>query len=112
MHGGACIPQVDDVASMTHRSLLAERPASSDVISPLAALFSAPLSDRHPRAPHAPPALMPEPQGLTLVHFSAQRKRFLRDRGCVQGLFRGCLGGVREWEGVYRVCTCVRNGSS
>jgi len=22
-------------------------------------------------------------QGLTLVHFSAQRKRFLRDRGCV-----------------------------
>jgi len=22
-------------------------------------------------------------QGLTLVHFSAQRKRFLRDKGCV-----------------------------
>jgi len=30
-------------------------------------------------------------QGLTLVHFSAQRKHFLWDRGCVQGLFRGCL---------------------
>jgi len=28
-------------------------------------------------------------QGLTLVHFSAQRKRFLRDRGCIEGLFRG-----------------------
>ena len=28
--------------------------------------------------------------GLTLVHNSAQRKRFLRDRGEV----RGCLGGV------------------
>ena len=32
-------------------------------------------------------------QGLTLVHFPAQRKRFLWDRGCVQGLFRGCSGG-------------------
>jgi hypothetical protein len=29
-------------------------------------------------------------QGLTLVHFSAQRRRFLWDRGA----FRGCLGGV------------------
>jgi len=31
-------------------------------------------------------------QGLTLVHFSAQRKRFMWDRGCTQGLVRGCLG--------------------
>jgi hypothetical protein len=29
-------------------------------------------------------------QGLTLVHFSAQLKRILWDRGA----FRGCLGGV------------------
>jgi len=29
-------------------------------------------------------------QGLTLVHFWAQRKRFLRDRGCA---CRGCFGG-------------------
>ena len=34
-------------------------------------------------------------QGLTLVHFSAQRKRFLWVRGCISGLSRGCLGGVR-----------------
>ena len=34
-------------------------------------------------------------QGLALVHFSAQRKRFLRDRGWNQGLFRACFGGVR-----------------
>ena len=33
-------------------------------------------------------------QGLTLVHFSAQRKRFLWDRGCTYGLFEGFLGGV------------------
>jgi len=33
-------------------------------------------------------------QGLTLVHFSAQRKRFLWDRGCMKGLPWGCLGGV------------------
>jgi len=32
-------------------------------------------------------------QGLTFVHFSAQRKRFLWDRGCNYGLFRGCFGG-------------------
>jgi hypothetical protein len=30
-------------------------------------------------------------QGLTLVHFSAQRKRFLWDVGCTQGLLRGRL---------------------
>jgi len=36
-------------------------------------------------------------QGLTLVHLSAQRKRFLWYRGCFEGLFRGFkgfLGGV------------------
>jgi len=29
---------------------------------------------------------------FTLVHFSAQRKRYLWDRGCISGLFRGYLG--------------------
>jgi len=42
-------------------------------------------------------------QGLTLVHFSAQRKRFLWDKGCNWGLFRGCSGGVEGYEGVFRV---------
>jgi len=28
-------------------------------------------------------------QGLALVHFSAQLERFLWDRGCVEGLYRG-----------------------
>jgi len=50
-------------------------------------------------------------QGLTLVHFVAQRKRFVWDRGCVQGVFTGCLGGVRGYLGVTRVCFCVRIGS-
>jgi hypothetical protein len=27
-----------------------------------------------------------------LVHFLAQRKRFLWDRGCIYGLFRRCQG--------------------
>jgi hypothetical protein len=36
-------------------------------------------------------------QGLTLLHFSAQRKRFLRDRGCVLGLCRGCFEGGRGY---------------
>ena len=34
-------------------------------------------------------------QGLTLVHFSTQDKRLVWDRGCIQGFFMGCLGGVR-----------------
>jgi len=42
-------------------------------------------------------------QELTLVHLSAQRKRFLVARGCVEGLFRESLGGVRECWGVFRV---------
>ena len=40
-----------------------------------------------------------EEQGRTLVHVSAQRKRFLWDRGCIQGLCSGCLGGVRGYLG-------------
>ena len=39
-------------------------------------------------------------QGLTLVHFSAQRKRFLWDRGCIWGR----LGGVEEMPGAARRC--------
>jgi hypothetical protein len=42
-------------------------------------------------------------QGFTLVHFSAQRKRFVWDRECIQGLFGVCLVGVRGYEGVPRV---------
>ena len=34
-------------------------------------------------------------QGLTLVHFSAQRKRILWDRECIQGLFRGVFRGCQ-----------------
>jgi len=54
----------------------------------------------------------PWKQGLTLVHFSAQLKRLLWDRGSIQGLFRGGLGGVRGDHGVLRVCFCVRNGAA
>ena len=36
-------------------------------------------------------------QGLTLVQVFAQRKQFLLDRGCIWGLFKGCLGGVRGY---------------
>jgi hypothetical protein len=42
-------------------------------------------------------------QGLTLFHFSAQRGRFLWDRGCIERLFRGCSGGVRGYQGVFVV---------
>jgi len=42
-------------------------------------------------------------KGLTLVHFSAQRKRFLWDRWCIQGLFKGCSGGMRRCSGALRV---------
>jgi len=43
-------------------------------------------------------------QGLTLVHFSAQLKRFMWDGGCIQGSRRGRLGGVRGYHGVSILC--------
>ena len=49
-------------------------------------------------------------QGLTLVYFSAQRKRFLWYGGCVEGLFRGRFGAVMGCQVVYRVCLCGRHG--
>ena len=42
-------------------------------------------------------------QGLTLVHFSGQHTRFLLDGGCIEGLSRGCLGGVGAYQGVCRL---------
>ena len=57
-------------------------------------------------------------QGLALVHFLAQRERFLWDRGlhlggiagafrwdrgCIQGVFRGHFAGVRGDDGICRV---------
>jgi hypothetical protein len=42
-------------------------------------------------------------QGLTLVHFSPQGKRFEWHRECIQGLLRGNLGGGRGYYGVYQV---------
>jgi nicotinamide mononucleotide (NMN) deamidase PncC len=42
-------------------------------------------------------------QGLTLVHFSPQRKHFMWAEGCTSGLFGRCLGGVGGNEGVFRV---------
>jgi len=41
-------------------------------------------------------------QGLTLVHFSAQRKRCLWDRGCILGLFREYTGGAMGIRGCLR----------
>jgi hypothetical protein len=47
-------------------------------------------------------------QELTLVHYLAQRKRFLWDRGCMYGFFRVCLGVSGGVRGVF----WVRNGTS
>jgi len=41
-------------------------------------------------------------QGLAPVHFLAQRKRFLWDRECIQGLSRGSLRGVRGYQRMLR----------
>ena len=45
----------------------------------------------------------PGNQGLTLSHFSAQRKRFQWDRGRIGGLFNGFLGGAIEVIEICRV---------
>jgi hypothetical protein len=46
---------------------------------------------------HPVNATAAEVQGLTLVHLSAQRKHFLWARGCIQGLFRGCIAGFNGY---------------
>ena len=46
--------------------------------------------------------MYPAKQGLTLVHFMAQRKRFLWNWGCILGLLRGCLRGAWEVLGDYQ----------
>jgi len=46
----------------------------------------------HPRARHRPPRpASSASSGLTLVHISAQRERFVWNRGCIEGSFWGCL---------------------
>jgi hypothetical protein len=50
-------------------------------------------------------------QGLTLVHFSAQRKRLLWKRGCVVCCLGGVWGVLVGVQGVRRVYLCSRNGS-
>jgi len=42
---------------------------------------------------------------------SAQLKRFLWDRGCIPGVCRGCLRGVRGCWRLCRVCFRLSNGS-
>jgi hypothetical protein len=47
-------------------------------------------------------------QWLTLVHFSAQRKHFLWDRGRIQGSFTEWSGGVRGCLGCVFVTERLR----
>jgi len=50
-------------------------------------------------------------QGLTLVHFSAQRKRFMWNRGFMKGAGRRYLAGAKGVLGWVQGVFCVRNGS-
>jgi len=52
-------------------------------------------------------AVIAAAQGLTLVHFSAQLKSFVWDRGCILALFRRWQGVLVDTGGVF----CVQNGS-
>ena len=59
---------------------------------------------RGPRQRGADRAVRAAPgQGLTLVHLSAHRKRFLWYKGCLGGIYgEGIYGGVYMWVyGVY-----------
>ena len=57
----------------------------------------------HPIIPCAAPD-----QGLTLVHLSAQRKRFRLDRGCIQGVCTGWLRGVfGAFRGIRGCLECI-----
>ena len=82
------------------RSDLLISPASRarESLAPERLMFSEPARSTRLSLPHlirSSPAAVDH--GLTLVHFSAQRKRFLWDRGCIYGLPWGCLGCVRGY---------------
>ena len=83
---GYRLPSLCTASSLVTVLRLAPAAAAPVVALPAAALEPAAAA----AAPSAPAAT----QGLTLVHCSAQRKRFLWDRGCIRGLFVGYLGGV------------------
>jgi hypothetical protein len=72
---------------------------SGDLSSPRTPGASTPITAP---ARLASAALAAAAQGLTLVQFSAQRKRFTWDRGGIQGLLRGVrrvLGGIKRCVG-------------
>jgi len=58
----------------------------------------------------SPPSalLTTDAKGLTLVHFSAQRKRFLWDSVCMWGFFRGCSRGSWRLTGRLRCILCQK----
>ena len=117
-----------------HRVRRAERQGMAVQVYPVKLMFKAPgsilLKPRHidrfqtllssstcaATSRLAPSRCPPPPtlrcwQGPTLVHFSAQLKRSLWDRKCIQGLFGGGCR-VCYWAlGVVYSVFCVRNGS-
>jgi len=62
---------------------------------------------RHPGMsmmnPFSSPANPARVQGIPLVHLSAHRKCLLWDMRCIWWMCRGRLGGVKRYEGAFRV---------
>jgi len=72
------VPAVSDMAQVQLRSRRVQAPASSL----MSQSYSSPLlSSRLSHSPSSTDSPHTSYQGLTLVHFSAQRRRFVSDRG-------------------------------
>jgi len=102
MPGGLRVSRVCFVSETARVKLKSGRvQVPADRVSILAAVLTMSPNRRYRGCftPITPPTT---DQGLTLLHFSAQRKRFVWDRGCIQWGLRGCVLGVRRYEGVSR----------
>ena len=85
--------------------------AAAAAAAPRALLLRRQLEARAVQHVHTPVAHHPAQQGLTLVHLSAQRKRFWRDKGYLGGVQGVLKAGM---EAVFRRLgdvLSVRNGS-
>ena len=75
--------------------------AAAAMTSPSPTAAPAPSAPDTAGAAAAVSAVSAANQGLTLLQISTQRKRFLWNRGCIYGLLRGYLRGIRGCLGCY-----------
>ena len=105
-----CLRGVLGISGRPHRQIVNQRQPGQVVMCRLHCIRPVFSSQGPQLRQHCAQVLKSRDQRLTLFYFSAQRKRLLWDRGCIEGLFRGffcvfrrCRGVFGDVKGVFRV---------